>query len=165
MFPSGLANVFAGSSRVLSISNTGNIGIGTSATNGNLQFPSSLNNRKVVFFESFNNNHQFYGFGIENGRLRYAVDATGAAYRFYAGTGVASSLFLMSIGGNKKVLIGQQKQGFKLGINTTDPHYTIEMVQAGNKGLGFINPLNGYNFWEMKSDVYSTNVSDGLTLY
>lgn len=165
VYPSGTSNTVAASSaRVFTISRDGHVGIGGATPNGYLQFDNSLANRKIVLYQATNNDYQYYGFGIESGTLRYNVDAPGAAHRFYAANNSSSSTFLMSIGGNKKVLIGQQEQGFKLGINTTDPLFTIEMVQAGNKGLGFINPLNGYHYWEMKSEVYGTG-SDCLSLY
>lgn len=151
--------------RAFAISPTGKIALAGASPNGHLQFPNVGNNRKIVLWETANNDHQFYGFGIEAGGLRYAVDGTGSAHRFYAGTGNSASTFLMSINGNKRVLIGGQESGSKLGVNTGDPLYTIEMVQAGNKGMGFINPLNGYHFWEIKSEVYSTGVSDCLIFY
>jgi hypothetical protein len=151
--------------RAFAISPTGKIALAGASPNGHLQFPNTGINRKIVLWETANNDHQFYGFGIEGGGLRYAVDGIGSAHRFYTGTGSASSLFLMSINGNKKVLIGGQEWGSKLGINSGDPLYTIEMVQAGNKGMGFINPLNGYHFWEIKSEAYSLSVSDALMFY
>ena len=116
MFPSGLANATALSTRAMTITYSGNIGIGTAATNGQLQFNNQLKNRKLVLYESANNDYQYYGFGIEDGALRYNIDAPGAAHRFYAATGSGSSNMLMSIGGNQVIQMGSGSA--KVGINT-----------------------------------------------
>jgi len=116
MFPSGLVNATTVSTRAMTIANTGNIGIGGAATNGQLQLDNQLKNRKLVLYETANNNHQYYGFGIESGALRYNIDAPGAAHRFYAATGSGSSTMLMSIGGNQVIQMGSGIA--KVGINT-----------------------------------------------
>lgn len=43
------------------LTNSGNLGIGTSTPNAPLQFPNTIVNRKIVLWEDFNNDHQFFG--------------------------------------------------------------------------------------------------------
>ncbi len=70
----------------LNIKANGKIGIGTISPNGELQFNSTSGiNRRIVLYEEFNNDHQFYGFGINDGILRYQVTG-GASHVFYAAT-------------------------------------------------------------------------------
>jgi len=151
----GTANNTGGSVRVLTLDRFGHMGLGTGATNGYLQFYNDEFNRKIVLFEGLNNDHQFYGFGINAGILRYQVNATSSSHNFYAGQGSSASLMLMKIAGNKKIYIGEQNQGFRLGINSYDPQYTIEMVQTNNKGLFLVNPNKGYTNWEIAAGEYS----------
>ncbi len=83
----------------------GNAGIGNSTPNGELQFGNTPVNRKLVLWETANNDHQFYGLGINGGSLRYQVDNTTSAHKFYAGTSAATSNELLSINGNGNVSI------------------------------------------------------------
>ena len=148
---SGIANQNAtGLTRSMVIKPGGLVGIGNVDPHGELQFVNSLANRKIVLWESANNNHMYYGFGIESGTLRYAVDAPGAAHRFYAANNSTSSSLLMTVGGNKKVVIGTQAGGSRVGVNSGDPQYTFEIVQTANTGLVLIEPLANYNNWELK---------------
>lgn len=151
-FSSGLANqTVSGTTRSLTIKPGGIIGIGSADPHGELQFPNGLLNRKIVLWESANNDHQYYGFGIEGGTLRYAVDAPGAAHRFYAANNSSSSSLLMTIAGNKKVIIGTQAGGSRVGVNSGDPQVTLEVVQTAQTGLALIEPLANYNYWELKA--------------
>lgn len=70
-----------------------------------IQTSNSLNNRKVVLYESFNNDHQYFGFGINGGTLRYQVDQTGNDHKFYAGTGTTTSNLLTTIHGNGNLTV------------------------------------------------------------
>lgn len=73
------------------INSTGNVGIGTSTPNAPLQFANVAVNRKIVLFEDFNNDHQYYGFGVNSGILRYQVSGTTDSHVFYAGTSSTTS--------------------------------------------------------------------------
>lgn len=149
LFPYGTANSLGSPVRAMVISPNGNLGLGNVLPNGTLQFTNTLNNRKIVLWETANNNNQFYGLGIDNGTLRYNIDGPGAAHRFYAATGSNGSQFLMGINGNKKVVIGTQDGGSKVGINSADPQYSLEIVQVHdqyeNYGLLLLNALNNYH--------------------
>lgn len=83
-----------------------NVGIGTTTPNAPLQLSNALTNRKIVLFENTNNDHQYYGFGINGGALRYQVDAVGADHVFYAGADANNSNELFRIKGNGNIGIG-----------------------------------------------------------
>jgi Chaperone of endosialidase len=152
MFPSGTTDSDAGSpTRTLLLSNDGKVGIGGVVPNGLLQFPNTINDRKIVLFEGANNDHQFYGLGIKSGILNYQISNTGAWHQFSSGTGTSSSKLLMAIGGNNKVVVGPHLGTSKLGINTGDPQYTLEIMQTGDRGLLLISPLDNFDNWELRS--------------
>jgi hypothetical protein len=159
----GAANaITAGSYRAFTLSSLGNVGIGNVLPHAPLQFPN-VGNRKIVLWETANNENQYYGFGIEGGTLRYNVDGTGSVHKFYAGNGPGAATLLMTIQGNKKVLIGGQFSGSRLGINAYDPMYTLEVVQTGNTGMALINPDWGFRFWELRSEKYNSDAGNPQT--
>lgn len=84
------------------------IGIGTTNANAPLQFENSIVNRKIVLWEGANNDHQYYGFGINGGTLRYQVNSTGDAHVFYAGTGPAASNEVFRINGTGHFRMGNE---------------------------------------------------------
>ena len=84
----------------------GNTGIGLLYPNAPLQFSNTTANRKMVLYEIVNNDHQFYGFGINSGVLRYQVYSTVDNHVFYAGSSASTSNELMRIKGNGNVGIG-----------------------------------------------------------
>ena len=86
----------------------GNVGVGLTSPNAPLQFASTSGvNRKIVLYEEFNNNHQFYGFGINDGILRYQTTG-GGDHVFYSATSANTSKELMRVknDGNVKVSEG-----------------------------------------------------------
>ncbi len=143
--------------RALTLSSIGNVGIKGAGTNAELQLPNTISNRKLVFWESANNDHQYFGLGIEPGTMRYSVAGTDNVHRFYAGTSGGSSQLLMSIWGNKNLIIGTQNGGSKVGINSISPLYPLEIVQTGGRGLAIIDP-NTYNYFGLNTNLFgSTN--------
>ncbi len=127
-----------------------NVGINNPNPNGNLQFDNILFNRKIVMWETSNNDHQYYGFGINSGTLRYQVDGTSAVHRFYAGTGAFSSNLLFSIWGNKQVLVSNSGGGGFFGINLDNAPYTLSVKQAGGTGIYLQEAGSGTN-WEFRA--------------
>ncbi len=89
-------------------SGLGFVGIGTSTTNAPLQFANAVANRKAVLYENANNDHQFYGFGVNPGALRYQVEGVGSNHVFYAGLTSGSSKELFRISGNGSVTVNGQ---------------------------------------------------------
>jgi len=158
MFSQGTANGLPTlTSRAFTIAPNGYLGLGVASPNAQLQFPNISANRKIVLWESANNDHQFYGLGIESGTMRYNVGGTGDVHKFYAGTGFNSSSLLMSIWGDRTVIIGDNSGGGKLGINQSSPAHTLSIRQAGGTGIYIEEPASGTN-WELRA--YSISVQN-----
>ncbi len=87
------------------ITNAGKVGIGTSTPNGDLQFSNAVRNRKLVLYQGANNNndHQFYGFGVNGGILRYQSQQN---HVFYSSIDNNSSKEVFKISKNGTVTIG-----------------------------------------------------------
>jgi hypothetical protein len=122
----------------------GNVGIGNSAPNAPLQFGNGLVNRKIVLFETANNDHQFLGFGINNGLLRYQVANSGDSHVFFAGASTTTSTELMRITGTGNVGIGTNVPGAKLEVAGQ------VKISGGTPGLGKVltSDANGLATWE-----------------
>jgi hypothetical protein len=103
--------------RRMVILNNGNMGIGTETPNALLQFASTIANRKLVLYEEGNNDHQFMGFGINGGVLRYQAANSTVDHVFYVGTGTSSSNELFRIRGTGNVGIGTSQPVQKLDVN------------------------------------------------
>jgi hypothetical protein len=102
----------------LTVSNAGNIGIGLTTPNAPLQFANNTVNRKIVLYEHVNDDHQFYGFGVNGGILRYQTATVNDDHVFYSGTSVPSSSELMRIRGNGNVGIGTPTlPAYRLDVN------------------------------------------------
>lgn len=156
-YPNGTAdNAASSSTRAMTMTSQGRIGIGGAAPNSELQLPNTISNRKITLWEASNNPYQYFGFGIESGTLTYNIRGVGDMHRFYCGNTASSSNTLMTISGNKKVVIGTQDGGSKLGINSADPQYALELVQADHTGLVIIDP-NTWNHWELKTEQVGSN--------
>lgn len=158
MNASGTTNsVLAPAINAMKINTNGYVGIGGVHPNAQLQLSNTLANRKIVLWDGSNNDHQYFGLGIEPGTMRYSVAGTDNVHRFYAGTSTGSSQLLMSIWGNKNLIIGTQNGGSRVGINSINPSYALEIVQAGGRGLAIIDP-GTYNYYGMNTHLFgSTN--------
>ena len=111
-----------------------NVGIGTAVPNAALQFGNLATNRRIVLWETANNDHQYYGFGINGGMLRYQVDALTTDHGFYAGNGAGASVELMRIKGNGNIGIGTVTPTEKLDIESNDANKTA--IDINNTGAG-----------------------------
>jgi hypothetical protein len=123
---------------------SGNCGIGTSSPNAPLQFASSEASRKIVLWESANNDHQFSGFGINPGVLRYQLGGSPNSHVFYAATSSTTSNELMRI----------TSTGF-VGIGTASPTTNLDVVGTfrlvdGNQSNGKVltSDANGVATWQ-----------------
>lgn len=83
----------------------GNVGIGTSTPNAPLEFSQGDAFRKIVL-SGVDNNNEFYGFGVNSGRLLYQVNSITADHVFFAATSFGSSHELFRITGDGLVGIG-----------------------------------------------------------
>lgn len=82
------------------------VGIGTSTPNAQLELESTLANRKIILYEGDVNDHQFHGFGVNFGLMRYQVAGLTNDHTFYAAVNGTSSTELLRIKGNGFVGIG-----------------------------------------------------------
>jgi hypothetical protein len=114
--------------------NGGNVGIGNTNPFAPLQFANTIANRKVVLYQTTNNDHDYFGFGINAGMLRYQVDATTSAHAFFARTSATTSNELMRILGNGNVGIGTSAPTDKLHILGTSGN-TLR-IEDGNEAAG-----------------------------
>ena len=125
----------------ISITSAGNVGIGTTTPNAPLQLSNSIINRKIVLYETVNNDHEFLGFGINLGALRYQTANSGDDHVFYSGINATSSLELMRIKGNGNVGIGttptqKLEVAGSIYINKDDTVFAIDAGSASR--LGFV---------------------------
>jgi len=94
---------------------TNNVGFGTATPNSQIQTSNSIVNRILTLYEQNNNSHEFYGFGINAGILRYQVYA-GASHVWYVSTSSTTSTEVMR--GN---IVGSSGA---LGVGGITPSYT-----------------------------------------
>lgn len=90
---------------VLDPHGVGWVEIDFSGSKTGLQFNNQAQNRVITLWESANNVHEYYGFGINSGVLRYQVDATTSQHGFYTAASSSSSNELFRIKGNGDVLV------------------------------------------------------------
>ncbi|MBK7854803.1 MAG: hypothetical protein IPJ79_07720 [Bacteroidetes bacterium] len=112
----------------------------------------------MVLYEAANNEHQFYGFGINGGALRYQVEHTGANHIFYASASATTSNELMRIQGNGNVGIGTTSPDTKLDVSRADAAGDGDAISFGSQSykmgkLGEITSDNGVYL----ANVYGAN--------
>jgi hypothetical protein len=108
----------------------GGVGIGTATPNAPLQFANNVTNRKIVVYEFANNDHQYDGFGVGAGFLRYQVGLTTDDHVFFAGTSSTTSNELMRIKGNGNVGIGTSGPSRLLNLNSTGANVEVSMAYS-----------------------------------
>lgn len=132
---------------------TGNVGIGGSTSpNAALQFGNVVANRKIVLYETDNNDHQYYGFGINNGLLRYQIDSTTAAHAWYAASSGTTSNELMRLNGNGQLRFNRSNSLSSIISNDTNPSSFQNDIFFFNNGnyavsFGFNNAANEAYVW------------------
>ena len=90
---------------------------GATLAGGELDFGNVVKSRRIVLYDGNTaSDHQFYGFGINAGMLRYQVDGTGANHAWYAATAAATSNELMRLTGTGRLGIGQATPTAKLHV-------------------------------------------------
>jgi hypothetical protein len=85
--------------------NAGKIGIGTANPIGLLDLGTTVANRKIVLYPGADNDHQYSGFGINYGAMRYQIANTEANHTFYAAASATVSNELFRIQGNGQIVI------------------------------------------------------------
>jgi hypothetical protein len=117
------------------ISSSGNIGIGMATPpTAQLHLSNTIVNRKIVLYDDVNNDHQFYGFGINAGVLRYQ----GASHVFFSAVNASSSKELMRINGNGTISIGGT-----FAVEGTDAYQTV--------GLSLTNTTGTLTSWQFST--------------
>ena len=72
---------------------------GDTVVSGRLYFPNALADRRLVFWQTADNGNQFYGMGLQSGKLRFQVDNPGGVFSFQAGTSAAGSQEALRVDG------------------------------------------------------------------
>ena len=131
---------------------SGNLGVGTTTANALLQLANTITNRKITLYDANNNDHQFYGFGINAGVLRFQVDGSSSAFEFYYGSSSSTSALAFRIGSSSVTI----PSALSLGSPLTVPN--------GGTGLstittGYIPYGNGTNSLNTSANlVFSSNI-------
>lgn len=139
LFEIGNGTAFNARSNALTVLTNGNMGIGTTNPNASLQFANTVVNRKLVLYETVNNDNQYYGLGINAGKLRYQVDGVASEHTFYAGTGAGTSQYIFAVHGDGNI--------FAPGIftSTSDARLKKNITALGST-LDKIKKMNGYTY-------------------
>jgi hypothetical protein len=111
----------------------GNIGIGITP-NGNLQFTSVAKTRKIVLYEGANNDYQFYGFGVESGKLIYSTFSAGDDHVFVTGTSSTTRSTLMTIKSDGTILMGTVTTGVWQGTAIADAYISSAATWNAKQG-------------------------------
>jgi hypothetical protein len=123
----------------IAIAPNGNVGIGITNSNAPLQLSNGTGNRKIVLYDAYNNDHQFYGFGINSGTLRYQTAGSDADHVFFSGSTSTTSQELMRIKGNGNVGIGITDPAYKLDVGA---RMRIRATPGFTAGLWLNNDAN-----------------------
>lgn len=127
----------------------GNVGIGTDSPHALLQLGNTISNRKMVLYESSNNEHEYLGFGINAGMLRYQVANANDNHVFFSGINSTSSKELMRITGNGDVGIGTTTPHALLQLANTTTNRKLILFETGNNDhqfFGFGNNANSMRY-------------------
>jgi hypothetical protein len=117
------------SNELLRIRGNGSVRITTSTFN--------FNRKLVLFQEGVDNDHQYSGFGINAGIMRYQVAATADNHVFYAAANGTTSNELMRIKGNGNVGIGTSAPNAPLQFSNTAASRKIVLTEVANNDHQF----------------------------
>lgn len=152
----GGGNVYIGApfDNPLTINSNNYVGIKTVTPNAELQFGDTYANNRIVLHNNFHGNipgneHDFYGFGVNDGLLRYQVPRNTRSHVFYAGdiNGTASNE-LMRITGNGYVGINNNNPQAPLEFNSSQENRKIVLAGFGNN-----NDHNFFGFGRNNSEL------------
>ena len=131
-----------------------NVGIGMTNPNGRLQFANEEWRRQIVLMETNNNDHNYAGFGLNGGTLRYQTDALGADHVFFAGSGFSTSNELFRIRGNGNATLA--------GTLTQNSDATLKKnIEQINDAGALLAQLHGYRY-QWKDENADTDKQLGL---
>jgi hypothetical protein len=149
MFPNGTANTLTtGGTRALTISNVGNIGIRTGATNASFYATKSGNfDGAAVFGGTYYNSYFCYG-TQENTYIR---------------GGFSNSKVFINDNNSGNIILGAGDT--YVGINTYAPIATLDIHQVSGKGYVIVDPDQGFNNWDLRAGYYFNPPESDLKLY
>ena len=131
-----------------------NVGIGMTNPNGRLQFANEEWRRQIVLMKTNNNDHNYAGFGVNGGTLRYQTDALGADHVFFAGSGFSTSNELFRIRGNGNATLA--------GTLTQNSDATLKKnIEQINDAGALLAQLHGYRY-QWKDENADTDKQLGL---
>ena len=131
----------------------GNVGIGI-IPNAPLQFISDTASRKIVLYEDSNNDHEFYGYGMGSGLMRYQVGGTGSDHVFFAAVNSTTSNELFRIKGNGNVILG--------GNISSGALYSTNLTSSNIVGTTATIPNITFTNVTCTSLLATTNISTGI---
>ncbi len=138
-------------------SSASKVGIGTATPNSQLQLGNTVTNRKIVLFETVDNDHQYYGFGINNGVLRYQVDHPNSDHIFFSGIDSSSSKELIRFTGDGLVGIGTGTPNTSSALDITSVTGSLlipRMTTTQRNALTATNGMLIYNTTDNKFQGY-----------
>lgn len=101
---------------------------GNTFINGVLKFPGNVLAKKINLYDNgSNNDHQFYGFGVLAGILKYQVNSNNDRHAFYAGQDPATSKHLMSIKGDGTVGVGTETPTAAMHLKAATGHQQFRL--------------------------------------
>ncbi|GAB3802989.1 hypothetical protein GCM10028819_32200 [Spirosoma humi] len=101
---------------------------GNTFINGVLKFPANILAKKINLYDNgSNNDHQFYGFGILAGTLKYQVNSSADRHAFYAGQDPATSKHLMTIKGDGTTGIGTETPTAALHVKGANGYQQLKL--------------------------------------
>jgi hypothetical protein len=139
----------------------GNVGINTTSPNASLHINTSntfgqiyvsnaIQNRKIVLWNTINNDHQFFGFGINDGILRYQINNTPDSHVFYSGTNPTTSNELFRITGTGNISVA----------NTANiPTISAGNILTTNASISSLNVTNNTLSNIVSTNITSTNIN------
>ncbi|GAB3522557.1 hypothetical protein GCM10027442_47760 [Emticicia fontis] len=138
-------NDFNQANQLTKLSTSGYLGIGMDSPKALIHLATTLKNKKIILWGEADNDHQFYGFGVNGGSLRYQVEHLEAAHIFYAAESTTSSKELFRINGNGSACLNGNIVSTGASC-TSDIRYKRNLSYIANP-LNKVMQLNGFHYY------------------
>ncbi len=154
----------------LSVTNTGNVGIGTTTPNAQLQLSNS-GGRKIVLFEQANNDNQVMGFSLGGfGTFESQIPINSNAFVWKVGTSSTTSNELMRLTGIGNVGIGTASPDATLEVSSgggsTVPQAQIYQTNGADFGrLRFASAATAASYWDVGAQLTGTASGESLNFW